>query len=223
MRAALQLAFVDSVNLLLIGVIVAVGIVAPALNRRYAKTVALLIAGDWLGVASLALLMLVIFDGLGPAVQHFVEGPVFGWLLVATGAVTGVLAIRGGDNSALTARIMRPLDTPGPLTVVTGLILGLVQSATSVPFYGGLAVLSASGIEPAVRYAAIPLYASVALSLPTLSALLVGWVRVKPNSAAGRAFSWARTHPQAVTLAATWAVAALLIALGATHLVSAGR
>ena len=34
MRAALQLAFVDSVNLLLIGVIVAVGIVAPARNRR---------------------------------------------------------------------------------------------------------------------------------------------------------------------------------------------
>lgn len=220
MRAALQLAFVDSVNLLLIGVIVAVGIVAPAVNRRYAKTVALLIVGDWVGVASLALLMLVIFDGLGPAVQHFVEGPVFGWVLVATGVVTGALAIRGGDNSALTARIMRPLDTPGPLTVVTGLILGLIQSATSVPFYGGLAVLSASGIEPAVRYASIPLYATVALSLPTLSALLVGWVRVKPDSAAGRGFAWARTHPQAVTLAATWAVAALLIVLGAAHLVS---
>lgn len=218
MGAALRLAFVDSVNLLLIGVIVAVGIIVPAASKRYAKTTSLLIAGDWLGVASLALLMLVIFDGLGPAVRTFVEGPVFGWLLIATGVVTGILAVRGGDNSALTQRILRPLERPGPLTVLTGFILGLVQSATSVPFYGGLAVLSAAGIEASVRYASIILYASVALSLPTLCALLVGWVRAKPDSAASRAFEWARAHPQAVTLGATWAVAVLLIGLGTAHL-----
>ena len=47
MLGALQLAFIDSVNLLLIGVIVAVGIAA---RRNYAKTTALLIAGDWCGV-----------------------------------------------------------------------------------------------------------------------------------------------------------------------------
>ncbi len=218
MLAALRLAFVDSVNLLLIGVIVAVGIMVPAQSKRYSRTTALLIAGDWLGVAGLALLMLVIFDGLGPVVQQFVEGPVFGWLLIATGLVTGVLALRGGDNSALTQRILKPLQTPGPMTVLTGVVLGLIQSATSVPFYGGLAVLSAAGIEPAIRYTSIILYASVALSLPTLSALLVGWVRAKPHSAAGRGFDWAREHTQTVTLVATWAVAAMLVALGTAHL-----
>ena len=51
-------------------VIVAVGIAARA---NYAKTTALLIAGDWFGVAGLALVMLVIFDGLGPVVQRFVD------------------------------------------------------------------------------------------------------------------------------------------------------
>ena len=56
MLGALQLAFVDSVNLLLIGVIVAVGIAVPRGNGRYAKTTSLLIAGDWLGVAGLCLL-----------------------------------------------------------------------------------------------------------------------------------------------------------------------
>lgn len=218
MGAALRLAFIDSVNLLLIGVIVAVGIIVPAASKRYAKTTALLIAGDWLGVASLALLMLVIFDGLGPAVRTFVEGPVFGWLLIATGGVTGVLALRGGDNTALTQRILGPLERPGPPTVLTGFVLGLIQSATSVPFYGGLAVLSAAGIEPAIRYTSIILYASVALSLPSLSALLVGWVRAKPDSAASRTFAWARAHPQAVTLSATLGVAILLIVLGVTHL-----
>ncbi|MBA1836780.1 hypothetical protein GC584_10795 [Corynebacterium sp. zg912] len=215
MLGALQLAFIDSVNLLLIGVIVAVGIAA---RQHYAKTTALLIAGDWCGVAGLALLMLVIFDGLGPVVQRFVEGPVFGVLLIATGVLTAVLAMRGGDNASLTQRIMRPLATPGPATVLTGVVLGLIQSATSVPFYGGLALLSAAGIDAQVRYATIPLYATVALSLPTLTALAVGWVRAKPGSAAARGFAWARAHPEPVTAGATWAVAVLLVVLGVTHM-----
>ena len=222
MLGALSLAFVDSINLLLIGVIVAVGIVAPVASRssgsQYARITSLLIAGDWLGVLSLALVMLVVFDGLGPVVQRFVEGPVFGIVLIATGVVTGLLALRGGDNSALVERVMGPVRTPGPMTVLTGFVLGVVQSATSVPFYGGLALLSASGIDPAVRYSALALYATVALSLPTACALLIGWLRRHPDSAAGRAFSWARVHPDVVTLAATWAVAVLLVVLGAVHL-----
>ncbi|WP_291313174.1 hypothetical protein [Corynebacterium sp. UBA2622] len=221
MLSALSFAFVDSVNLLLIGVIVAVGIGTPrrtaTARSRYAPITALLIAGDWLGVASLALLMLVIFDGLGPVVRDFVEGPVFGILLIAVGVLTGLLALRGGDNSGLIERIMRPLRTPNPLTVLTGFILGVIQSATSVPFYGGLALLSAAGIAPSVRYTSLLLYATVALSLPTLCALLVARVRARPDSAAGRAFERARANPQPVTLAATWAVSLLLILLGALH------
>ena len=113
MLGALSLAFVDSINLLLIGVIVAVGIVAPVASRssgsQYARITSLLIVGDWLGVLSLALVMLVVFDGLGPVVQRFVEGPVFGIVLIATGVVTGLLALRGGDNSALVERVMGPV------------------------------------------------------------------------------------------------------------------
>lgn len=218
MLGALSLAFIDSVNLLLIAVIVAVGIMAPRAGGHYGRITSLLIAGDWLGVAGLALIMLVIFDGLGPSVQRFVEGPVFGILLIATGVITGLLALRGGDNSALVNRILQPLQTPSALTVLTGFILGLVQSATSVPFYGGLALLSAAGVDPVTRYATIPLYATVALSLPTLTALMVAWVRAKPDSAAGRAFDWARAHPQTVSLAATWAVSMMLVVLGGVHL-----
>ena len=114
---------------------------------------------------------------------------------------------------------MRPLHTPGPATVGTGMVLGLIQSATSLPFYGGLALLSAAGVDAQVRYAAIPLYATVALSLPTLAALAVGWVRAKPGSSAARGFDWARAHPDQVTSAATWSVAVLLIVLGVTHMV----
>ncbi|MDY5785884.1 hypothetical protein [Corynebacterium sp.] len=223
MLSALSLAFIDSINLLLIGVIVAVGIVSPrasaAGRSRYAPITALLIAGDWLGVATLALVMLVIFDGLGEVVQSFVEGPAFATVLIATGLVVGLLALKGGDNSALIDKIMRPLRTPNPLTVVTGFVLGVVQSATSAPFYLGLAVLSAAGIDPVVRYVSLVLYATVALSLPTLCAFLVGWVRARPDSLAGHAFVWARANPRTMTLAATWAVSVLLIGLGVVHLV----
>lgn len=216
MLGALSLAFVDSINLLLIGVIVAVGIVV---KHAYAKITSLLIFGDWLGVASLALLMLVIFDGLGPVVKGFVEGPVFGVVLVAAGVVTGLLALRGGEHSGVIEKVMVPLRAPGPQTVVTGLVLGLIQSATSVPFYGGLALLSTAGIEPAVRYLSLVLYATVALSLPTACAVAVAWVRRRPESAAGRAFAWARANPRVVTLTATWAVSVLLVILGGLHLV----
>lgn len=218
MLSALSLAFIDSINLLLIGVIAAVGIVAPRGGRRYAKTTSLLIFGDWCGVAALALLMLLIFDGLGPVVRSFVEGPIFAGLLIATGVLTAVLALRGGDNSQLIQTVMRPLRQPNAMTVLTGFVLGVVQSATSAPFYGGLAVLSAAGIAPALRYASLLLYATVALSLPTLVAVLVGWVRARPASLAGKGFAWARQHPQRVTLWATWAVSVLLIALGVVHL-----
>lgn len=215
MLSALQFAFVDSINLLLIGVIVAVGII----NTRYVKTVSLLIFGDWLGVAALAFLMLVVFDGLGDVVHSFVDGPIFGILLIATGVVTGLLALRGGDNSALVEKILGPLKTPSAVTVLVGFVLGVIQSATSVPFYGGLAVLSTAGVELGTRYAFLILYATVALSLPTLCALLVGLVRRAPNSPAGRVFEAARHNSQAVSLAATWAVSALLIVLGVVHVV----
>ena len=116
MLGALSLAFVDSVNLLLIGVIVAVGIMVPRHSRTYAAITALLIAGDWLGVASLALLMLAIFDGLGPLVHDFVDGPIFGVLLLVTGLATAVLALKGGDNSKLIDAILKTLRKPNALT-----------------------------------------------------------------------------------------------------------
>lgn len=220
MLHAVQFAFVDSINLLLIGVIVALGVMLPrGRDGQYAKTSALLIAGDWCGVAALAFLMLVVFDGLGDVVQRFVEGPVFGILLIATGIATGLLALRGGDNSGLVNRILGPLKAPSSKTVLVGFVLGLVQSATSVPFYGGLAVLSAAGVEVAVRYAFLVLYATIALSLPTVCALAVGWVRRAPNSPAGRVFDAARENSEKVSLGATWAVALLLIVLGTVHMV----
>lgn len=215
---ALRFAFIDSINVLLIGVIVAVGITVPPIRRKYAKITTLLVAGDWLGVASLSLVMLLIFDGLGQVVKDFVEGPVFGWVLIATGVVVGLLALKGGDNSKLTKTIMVPLKEPTARTVLMGFILGVVQSATSAPFYAGLAVLSAAGFAAVTRYTGLLLYATVALSLPALTAVAVGWVRRDPESVVGKLFARARNHPQTLALWATWIAAGFLVLIGVAHL-----
>ncbi|GAB10911.1 hypothetical protein GOARA_063_01100 [Gordonia araii NBRC 100433] len=216
MLHALAYAFVDAVNVLLIGVLVALAMMSA--TGRYARVASLLIFGDWLGVLLLALVVLLAFDGLGEFVKHVVESAVFGILLILTGVVTAILTIRGGDSSALMNRILEPLRSPSPLTVVVGLILGVIQSATSVPFFAGLAVLSASDIPAAQRYSGLFLYATVALSLPIITALLLGLVRRAPDSFVSRGFAKARANKEAVVRAAGYLVAVLLVAIGVLRL-----
>ncbi|GAA3041338.1 hypothetical protein GCM10010528_22080 [Gordonia defluvii] len=216
MLNALAYAFVDAVNVLLIGVLVALALIST--KGRYAPVSALLLFGDWLGVLVLALIVLLAFDGLGEFVKHVVESAFFGGLLILTGVVTAILTIRGGDSSKLINRILEPLRSPSPITVLAGLILGVIQSATSVPFFAGLAVLSASDIPATQRYLGLFLYATVALSLPIVAALLLGLVRKTPDSIFSRTFSLAREHKNAVVKAAGYLVAVLLVAIGVLRL-----
>jgi cytochrome c biogenesis protein CcdA len=218
----LSFALMDTVNFLLIGVLVAVGVAQPLKDKggRYGSVATLLVFGDWLGVLLLALLTMLVFDGLGEKIATLVESPVFGVLLILTGVVSAVLAWRGdGDGSSgLVERIMKPLRTPSPATVGTGVVLGLVQSATSVPFFAGIAVMSAGDFDTVTRYAGMFAYASVALSLPFLCALVVGYIRMRPYSAVGRRFAWMRQNQGTVARAGGYIVAVLLILLGAVHL-----
>lgn len=217
MLNALGLAFVDAVNVLLIGVLMALAIMLPA--GRYRPVAALLLIGDWLGVLLLALVVLLVFDGLGDFVKHLVNSPVFGLLLIVTGLVTAVLTVRGGsDSSSLVEKILTPLKTPSALTVLVGFVLGLIQSATSVPFFAGLAVLSASEVAATQRYLGLLAYATVALSLPLLAGLLLGAVRRYPDSAVGRLFAAAKAEQALVARAAGWLVTVLLIGIGLVRL-----
>lgn len=225
MTHALVLAWADSINVLLIGVILALGV---SLKKRYAAVVTLLVAGDWLGVFLLALATLYIFDGLQESVHKLVSSPIFGIILIAVGVLAAVMAWRnarqvsGGSgktsDNKIFGPIMQGLKKPSLRTVLTGFVLGVVQSATSAPFFGGLLVLSASGLSTFTRYAGLVGYASVALSLPALSAVLVGQVRMRPNSVVGRWFQWMRAHPREVSTIAGYVVAVLLIGMGITHL-----
>ncbi|MCF8605955.1 hypothetical protein L5I01_21620 [Gordonia sp. HY442] len=218
MLHALSFAFIDSVNVLLIGVLVALAIMAaPGQYRRISP---LLLLGDWLGVLVLALIVLLAFDGLQSIVDAVISSPLFGILLILTAVLTAVLTWRGGDSSDLVDRILTPLRSPSPLTVLVGFILGVIQSATSVPFYAGLAVLSASDVDTLHRYLGLLLYATAALSLPLLAGLALIVVRARPHSWIGRLFARARTNRDQVTRWAGWLVTVLLLVIGIAQILS---
>lgn len=215
---AVSFALIDSLNALLIAVIVAIGIVLP--KGQYRKVAPLLIAGDWFGVFVLALLVMYVFDGLQEFVQALIDGPWLGLILIIVGAIAlwGAWRSSPGDNAKLVNTIMRFLGEPSILTFLAGFVLGVVQSATSSPFYGGIAHLSAGDYSAAVRYGGMLWYASLALSLPTLVALLVGLVRSRPESRLGKGFEWASNNTDKVGTWGGYIVAILLILIGLAHL-----
>ena len=217
MLHALSLAFVDSVNVLLIGVLVALAMMlAPGRYRRIAP---LLLIGDWLGVFVLAVIVMLVFDGLQSLVDAVLSSPAFGILLILTGLLTAFLTWKGGDSSGLVDKILAPLKKPSPLTVLVGFILGVVQSATSVPFYAGLAVLSAADIPVVERYLGVILYALVALSLPFLAGLALVIVRARPHWWIGRIFAYGRRNQEKVARGAGWFVTVLLVVIGIAQIV----
>lgn len=218
MLSAVSLALLDSVNALLIAVIVAIGILLP--RGQYRKVAPLLIAGDWLGVFLLALLVMFVFDGVQDFVNQLLEGPIFGLILIAVGIVAAVGTWRSkpGDNSKLVSSVLRFLREPSILTFAAGFVLGLVQSLTSGPFYGGIAILSVGDFSAVTKYGGMFWYATLALSLPTLVALLVGLVRRRPESRLGQWFAWARQNTTTVSKVGGYVVAVFLVVLGVLHL-----
>lgn len=215
---AVSFAFADSVNALLIGVIVAIGIMLP--RGRYRKVAPLLIAGDWLGVFLLALVVMYVFVGLEDVVRAILQSPLFGLVLIVVGLGTAFMTWKSkpGGTNALVEKLLGPLRQPSFKTVLTGFVLGVAQSITSVPFFGGIAVLAAGDFSDLARYGGMVWYASIALSLPTAVALAVGQVRRHPDSQLGRWFTWARNNPEVVSKGGGYVVAAFLVLLGAIHL-----
>lgn len=218
MLHAVSFAFADSFNALLIGVLVAIGIMLP--RGKYRKVAPLLVAGDWLGVFLLALVVMYVFVGLEDLVRAILHSPLFGLVLIVVAAGTAFLTWRStpGSTGALVEKLLGPLRTPSVMTFATGFVLGVAQSITSVPFFSGIAVLAAGDFSAWSRYGGMIWYASVALSLPAAAALAIGQVRRHPHSRLGRWFSWAREHPETVSKAGGYVVALLLLVLGVIHL-----
>lgn len=214
MLYAVSYAFMDSINVLSIAVIVALGVLLPA--GRYKKVAPLLVTGNWFGVFALALLVTVVFSGFGELMQKILDSAAFGLTLIGVGALTLVGTwLSKGKPPAVVGRLLGGLQKPSPMTFGIGFGLGVVQSATSVPFFAGLIVLTALHPASATLGAGVVLYATIALSLPIVFALLVGWVRIAPHSPIGRLFNKASHNTEALSKAAGYSVGVLLLVLGA--------
>ncbi|KAB1503999.1 hypothetical protein F7230_02525 [Corynebacterium sp. 320] len=217
MLHALSFALLDSVNLLLIGVLFALGIMHPTV-RAYRKIAAVLVVGDWFGVLLLSFITMVIFGGIGDLVQSALESPWVGILLIAVGLLSIVATMRGGDSSAMVDKLAAPLRQASLRTFLVGMGLGLIQSATSIPFFVGLAFLSTAGFPLVVTYLGLFLYASLALSLPTISAVLVGLAVRAPKSPFGQMLVAMRARQDLATAYAGYAIGVVLIVLGVVML-----
>lgn len=213
MQHAVSFALADSVNVLLIGVLFAVAVMHPK-PRRYAAIAAVLVAGDWCGVFLLSLAVLLLFNGVSDSVQAALDSPIFGLLLIAVGLLSIFLTLRGGDPSPMINRLARPLRAASWGTFFSGMVLGIVQSATSAPFFAGLAYLSTAGISDAAKYLTVFLYATLALSLPALSAVALGIVLRRPESGLARFIDGLRHRKEQMVALAGYVVAAMLIVLG---------
>lgn len=208
----------DSVNALLIGVIVALGVMLP--RDKYKAVVPLLIAGDWLGVFALAVVSTLVFYQLRDYVQAFLNSPLLGILLIILGLAAIVMTWRSapGQSNPLVEKMLQPLQNPSAKTFGMGLILGVAQSITSGPFFAGLLHLVAGDFSNWVLYGGLILYATLALSLPTAVAAFIGYVRSCPYSGAGKLFARARENKEQVSTVGSYLVAIILIIIGILNL-----
>ncbi|WP_459611258.1 hypothetical protein [Corynebacterium urogenitale] len=218
MLHAVSYALLDSLNVLLIGVLFAVAVM-HARTGKYGKVAALLVFGDWFGVFVLSLATLLLFDWIGEPVQHFLESPIMGYSLVIVGVISAILSYRGGDPTPMIDRLVAPLQNPNATTFGAGMVLGLIQSATSFPFFAGLGYLSVTDVAIPVKYIGLVLYASLALSLPFAFALLIGFIRRHPDSPVALFIEGMGRHKERLTAASGYIVAAILIFIGAMKLV----
>ena len=217
MLHAVSFALLDSVNALLIGILVAIGIILP--RGKYRRIASLVVIGDWMGVLAAAAVVMFVLLGVKDQIEAILSSPVAGWVLVAVGIAVGFGSWRSqGQPNALVNRLLEPLRTPSPLTAIIGFIMGVVQSLTSVPFYYGLMHLATEDIAPAAQYGGLVWYASLALSLPTICGLFIAVVRAHPESAAGRLFAAARANSTQVALFGGYLVAVFLILMGVLSL-----
>ena len=215
---AVSYALLDSINVLLIGVLFAVAVLHTR-TGRYGKIASLLVAGDWTGVFLLAAVTYVVFGNVEEQVRHVLESPYFAMVLIGIGVLSAVLTFRGGDPTDLINRLARPLQWPTIRTFTSGMALGAIQSVTSLPFFAGVAFLTTTDLSAAGKLSALFLYACLALSLPAVSGLILWLVLKKPESALAQFIEGLRTKKEALVKSAGYVVAAILILMGLSHLV----
>lgn len=187
MLQAVGFALIDSINLLLIGAILACGLILKN-SKDYTRTTTLLILGDWLGVFTLCIIIFPLFDKIKKPMEEFLNSPIAGVIMLIIALITAIGTAIGNDKSRIIGTLLQVLRTSSHKVFIAGFILGLIQSLTSWPFYLGLAHLSIGNFSTTIKIFGLIGYTSLALSTPALAAMFVGLAIRHPDRFAGRVF-----------------------------------
>ena len=132
MLHAVSFALLDSVNALLIGILVAIGIILP--RGKYRRIATLVVVGDWIGVLAAAAVVMFVLLGVKDQIEAILSSPIAGWVLVAVGIAVGFGSWRSqGQPNALVNRLLEPLRTPSLLTAIIGFIMGCLLYTSPSP------------------------------------------------------------------------------------------
>lgn len=202
-------AIVDSINVLLIAVLFIVRVDSKQARKRIIPSSWLLIASDFTGVLFAAALVSLLIRGAGWDLRPILDSAWFGVIFVALGLVAARSAVRG-DSSVRLAKAFSAYVTGSPgNTILLGVSLGVVQSLTSGPFWGGLVVISASVDVVVAMVVTLVFYSMVALLVPVIFEISLCLFplsrRITLDYLASRGMA---------------AIAVLLLAIGSLHLLS---
>ncbi len=218
-------AAVDSINVLLIAVLVTLRLLSG--RAAYRRSALSLFAGHWIAILLLASVIIAFFGRAAGLVAGILESPLFGWFFVVLGVVGLALIFRGSDMYGAARRVVAFTVGSRWNAFRAGFVLGLGQSVTSAPFFGGLMVLNGIHLDLVTLAAALGMYATVALSVPALFGGLLAFGRhggaAEADGAPGTRVSIDGAAAvggtaRAIVNACTWGAPIMLIVLGVAHL-----
>lgn len=157
----------DSFNLLL-WIVIFLGKFQGARSR----TLMLAFIGDWIGicVAALAVTLIVRLSGWTP--PHLGENPLLGILLCVLAVFAFVTRNKGTSVWGLANRITKFCFSSSTAAIGTGIVLGVVQSVTSIPFVGAVLTLLSQS-NGLVLITSMGLFSLIAISSSCLVLLLL--------------------------------------------------
>lgn len=165
----------DSFNLLL-WIVIFLGKYQGTRNR----ILTLAVVGDWLGIciAALAVSLIVRISGWTP--PHLGENPLLGIVLCILAAFAFFTRNKGTSVWGLANKLTKSCFSSFIAALGMGIVLGVVQSVTSVPFIGGVLSLLAEG-NGLTLVVSMGLYSLIAISSSLLVLVFLAQKKVMAN------------------------------------------
>ncbi|KAB3523064.1 hypothetical protein F8377_02580 [Corynebacterium zhongnanshanii] len=204
--AVAPFALIDSLNLLLFAFIFLLRVTHGDQRERFVGQASLVLCADYLGILAACgvILSLLHLSAIDPAVV--LESAFFGLAFIALGLVALYGTWKGKSILAGARKLLGSFSRNIVALLGLGFLTGLIQSLTSLPFWGGIMYALGNEEELQAHYFSLA-YSSLAISTPLVLFIAVAAMRPLPERVLQR-------HERTCN----WAIAILLTLLGVMHL-----